>query len=262
MRASPHDRFLLPTRLPAAAPAPAVPTEPQLQRTASVLVEAVMSPTTPERTRKSAQVRCAPRVWNSRTRETDGNGGLGACALPPASAWVQPLPLHWCRVSKTSPPPTPIKSILHQACLEQLGRLVGRTPSAWLRPVVAGMKTERWRLIPIKARTRVWRVCACVCAHVERPNAHTAGCGPLHTLRGAAPFACLHPSELHTHQPYLTLFRPPAPLQTRPDGPVRDRPGVGVCLLLPPGAAPLPAGAAGGARWRLPKLERAWRGLV
>jgi hypothetical protein len=72
---------------------PPEPTEPQLQRAASVLVEAVMSATTPERTRQSAQ-----------------------------------------------------------ACLEQLGGLVGRAPSAWLRPVVSSLKVERWRLIPIKVR--------------------------------------------------------------------------------------------------------------
>jgi len=43
-----------------------------------------------------------------------------------------------------------------EACLEQLGGLVGRPPSAWLRPVVGAMKMERWRLIPIKVGGVIW----------------------------------------------------------------------------------------------------------
>jgi hypothetical protein len=141
---------------------PPEPTEPQLQRTATVLVEAVMNASTPERTRQSAQVRAGPGSRGLGLRARSGvrsRRPSGRPQTPPASNSPPRLPClgapHARSPSSSSSPAAAAAASAapprpRQACLEQLGGLVGRTPSAWLRPVVSSLKVDRWRLIPIK----------------------------------------------------------------------------------------------------------------
>jgi len=53
-------------------------------------------------------------------------------------------------------------------------------------------------------------------------------------------------TTLNSPNPPQSLPTPPTPPPTPPDRTLRHRPGLRICLLLPPGAAPLQAGAVGG----------------